>query len=77
MTDMTAEGRGRSVSDVELVQAIKRHPDPAVKNSEVAAEVGLTSTRVNELLGELEEEGIVTSKRFGSGKAWWVSENVA
>lgn len=69
---MSAEGRDRSVSDAELIQAVKRHPDPAVKSAEVAAEVGLTSTRVNELLGELERDGFLESKRFGSGKGWWI-----
>lgn len=69
---MSAEGRNRSVSDAELIEAVKRHPDPAVKSSEVATEVGLTSTRINELLGQLEHQGFLESKRFGSGKGWWV-----
>lgn len=71
---MSANKNSRSVSDSELIQVIKSHPHPAVKASEVADEVGLTGTRVNQILGELEEEGLVRSKRFGSGKAWWVPD---
>lgn len=72
MNDMSAQNDRRSVSDAELISVIKAHEDPAVKASEVAQEVGLTSTRVNQLLGELEEQEIVESKTFGSGLGWWV-----
>lgn len=74
---MSTDDRRRSVSNAELILVIKSHKDPAVKASEVAKEVGLTSTRVNQILKELEESGLVKSKRFGSGKAWWVPRRVS
>lgn len=71
---MSTSNDRRSVTDAELIEVIKTHPDRAVKASEVADEVGLTSTRVNQLLRELETDGLVQSKSFGSGLGWWVPD---
>jgi predicted transcriptional regulator len=71
---MSTRGKDRSVSDSELVQAIKCHPDPAVKSTELAEQLPLTSTRINELLKSLESEGILKKKSFGSANGWWVAE---
>jgi len=73
---MSADTSRRTVSDAELVDLVKSHDDPVVKSSEIAREVGLTGTRVNQILAELESDGLVKSKRFGSGKGWWVPERV-
>lgn len=70
----TQRGR-RKVTDSEILECIKSHPDPAVKSSEIAEEVGLTSTRVTQILNQLEEEGFVERKQFGSGLGWWISRN--
>jgi len=70
---MSTRGKERSVSDAELIQAIKRHPDPAVKSIELAEQLPLTSTRINELLKSLESEGILRKKLFGSANGWWVA----
>lgn len=72
---MSARGKERSVSDIELIRAIKEHPDPAVKSTELAEQLPLTSTRINELLKPLEQEGILCKKSFGSANGWWIAEN--
>ena len=69
---MGSRGKDRSVSDMELIQAIKSHPDPAVKTTELSEQLPLTSTRINELLKSLEEDGILEKKSFGSANGWWV-----
>ena len=74
MRDMSADNRNRSVSDSELIAAVKSHDDPAVKVSELEESLGLTGTRINQLLNDLEEQGVVASKRFGSGRGWWVPD---
>ena len=63
---------GQKVSDGELLQAVQDHPDPVVSNIELADEIPITSTRINQRLTRMESKGLVKSKRFGSGKAWWV-----
>jgi DNA-binding IclR family transcriptional regulator len=70
---MSTRGKDRSVSDAELIKAIKHHPDPAVKSTELAEQLPLTSTRINELLKSLESEGILKKKSFGSANGWWVA----
>lgn len=67
-------GRTRSVSDAEIIEAIKDSADPVVGASEVADTVGLTRQRVNELLNNLEDEGLLRSKQLGSGVAWWLAD---
>jgi len=71
---MSTRGKDRSVSDEELIQAIKQHPDPAVKSTELAEQLPLTSTRINELLKPLESRGILRKKSFGSANGWWVAK---
>jgi len=70
---MSSRGKDRSVSDIELIQAIRDHSDPAVKTTELAEQLPLTSTRINELLKPLEDEGILQKKSFGSANGWWIS----
>jgi len=72
MTDMSGNSSRRSVRDDELIEAVKSHSDPVVNAAELRDDIGLTDTRINQLLNELEENGIVESKQVGSGKAWWV-----
>ncbi|WP_153952817.1 winged helix-turn-helix domain-containing protein [Halosegnis longus] len=69
---MGAANNGQKVTDGELLQAVKDHPDPVVSNTELSENIPLTSTRVNQRLARMESQGLVKSKRLGSGKAWWV-----
>ena len=73
---MSTRGKDRSVSDSELVSAIKSHPDPVVKPTELSKQLPLSSTRIGQLLNELEEDGVVTKKQFGSGYGWWIPDRV-
>lgn len=70
---MRTRRKDRYTSDEELIQAIKRHPDPAVKSTEIAEQLPPRSTRINKLLKSLEREGILKKKSFGSANGWWVS----
>jgi len=74
--EMSTRGKDRSVSDSELIRTIKQHPDPAVKSTELAEQLPLTSTRINELLKSLEDDGILRKKSFGSANGWWIARNV-
>lgn len=76
MRDMSTRGKDRSVTDPELIQAVKSHPDPAVKARELSEQLGLSSTRISQLLNELEEDGMVMKKKFGSGYGWWVPKRI-
>lgn len=69
---MGVANNGQKVTDGELLEAVKEHPDPVVSNTELAQETPITSTRVNQRLSRMESQDLVKSKRLGSGKAWWV-----
>jgi len=73
---MSTRGKDRSVSDAELLDAIKQHPDPAVKSTELAEQLPLTSTRINQLLKSLEDDGILRKKSFGSANGWWIAKKL-
>jgi DNA-binding Lrp family transcriptional regulator len=69
---MSKPGPKQRVSDDRIVWAIKQANGPAASTSEIAEEVGLSTTQTRERLGELKRANIVESKKFGSGKGWWV-----
>jgi predicted ArsR family transcriptional regulator len=62
------------VTDDELIQAIQQVEEPVASASELAEQVGLTRTAVNERLKELLDEDRVEKKDVGRGYVWWVSD---
>lgn len=62
------------VTDDELIQAIEQIEEPVASASELAEQVGLTRTAVNERLKELLDEDRVEKKDVGRGYVWWVSD---
>jgi len=61
-------------SDIKYLRAIISHPDPAVTATEVGDEVGVTQQGAHSKLSDLEERGLVRSKKTGSrSRIWWVT----
>lgn len=71
MCNMGRRGPALKVEDDELVTAISSVNGPFATAVEVAEEVGLSPERVRERLKELEDRGVLESKRAGSAKAYW------
>lgn len=66
-------GREKTMTDAEIVDVIRQHPDRAVTATEVADRVDMTNTGVLKRLNQLAENDQLTRKKVG-GRAvvWWV-----
>jgi len=73
-----SRGRSKTMSDEEIIETIRSHPDEVVTAPEVAEEIDMTPAGVLKRLDQLAEEGVVTKKKVGSrAVVWWVNENQA
>ena len=68
-------GRPKKVSDAEILRVMREHPDKAVTATEIAEEIGITSTGLLNRLNELAEGGYVHKKRAGANAVVWWPEN--
>jgi len=59
---------------LDVIEAAREIDEPAFSPSEIAESVEVGETRVRQILNELETEGMVECKRFGSGKGWWLAD---
>jgi predicted transcriptional regulator len=70
---MAKRGSDRKVSDDRILLEFLLSPDPALFTSEVSDPLPLSRQRVNDLLNELENEGLVTSKTASGRRLWWIT----
>lgn len=69
-----SRGRKRTMSDEEILQQLREHPDPAVTATELADSLDMTSAGVLQRLNTLAEENKVSRKKVGSrAVVWWIS----
>jgi len=64
------------VSDSELkyLDAVSNHPDPVVTTTEIANQLDVTQQAVYSSFSDLEEKGLLESKKAGSrSKVWWLT----
>jgi len=62
----------------DVIKAIETHSDVFVTATEVADEIGVTSTTINERLHELKEEGEVERKKVGANAVvWWLPDSLS
>jgi len=66
-------GRGRDVSDIELLAAVLSAPDPVATAAEVGEAVGISRQGADKRLRALEEQGLVQSVKKGS-RLWWLTD---
>jgi biotin operon repressor len=66
-----APGRGREVSDIEIMRAVCEADGPVACAAEIADAVGMSRTGVTNRLHQLHEMGCVASKDVGNGLVWW------
>lgn len=67
-------GRGRDVSDVELLAAVLGAPDPVATAGEVGDAVGISRQGADKRLRALEEQGLMQSVKKGS-RLWWLTDD--
>lgn len=65
-------GRSPKISDSEILEIFRSSTDPVLTTSEVASEVDITHRGIRDRLENLEDEGLLESKKVGArGKVWW------
>ena len=63
------------MSDKEILDLIREHPDPCVTAVELATLVDMTSTGILNRLDVLKDEGCVQKKKVGSrAVVWWIED---
>ena len=68
-------GRDKTVGDERFLQILLEADDPVLGTTEIADIVGFsTNTGAQNRLDELEDRGLVGSKRIGNGLAWWITD---
>ena len=70
---MGAGGRRKTVSDEELLEAIRASEPPTVNAHSLAEEVPLSRRCVHARLMDLVEEGKVKTRTLGGdSRVWWI-----
>jgi DNA-binding transcriptional ArsR family regulator len=62
------------MTDAEILDWIRSHPDPVVSTSEVAEGIGMSRRGMGKRLKALRKDGKVSRKRIGRHDAWYVPE---
>lgn len=61
-------------SDEKYIRAMGKHPDPVVTAVELADIVDVSQQAAYTKLADLEDRGLVTSKKVGArSKVWWLT----
>jgi CTP-dependent riboflavin kinase len=67
-------GRKRTVSDRELLLVFEEADDPVLSAPEVANRLPIGKTGTYKRLRDLQGRGLLTSKKIGQGRAWWITD---
>jgi predicted ArsR family transcriptional regulator len=68
-------GRKPVVSDTQLLRLFAEEDDPVVSAPELAERLPISKTGVYKRLRDLDERGLIDSKKIGQGKAWWITQS--
>ena len=73
---MTKPGPNKAVSEREVLLYFVQDPDPAFTVNELASEFERTRQWADNILSDMESDGLVSSKNPGGGaKFYWVTES--
>jgi predicted ArsR family transcriptional regulator len=70
---MPSPGRKPTVSDKEILSVFALSPDPAFFASELTDELGLSRQGVLSRLDELDERGLLDSKKASGRRIFWIT----
>lgn len=71
-------GREPMITDDEILEVFKSNPDPALTTSELAEVLPIGRRGILDRLKELEEQGVLKSKKVGGrSKIWWYPGHTA
>jgi len=67
-------GRTPVVSDKQILRCFTEADDPVLSAPELADELPISKTGVYKRLRDLDDRELIDSKKFGQGKAWWITD---
>jgi len=68
-----SNGGHETVTDSELLRAIRNHRAPAVGSSDIASDVGVSRQAVDRRLRNFADEGLVNTDKVGRVRIWWLT----
>ncbi len=71
---MSKRGPEPDISDERLLFEIMLVRGPAAFASEIEEQVPLSRQRISKRLGQLEDAGLVVSKKAAGRRLWWVTD---
>jgi predicted transcriptional regulator len=72
---MSNAGRKPTVSDEEILRAVRVHPEPVITAKDIVEQIELTRQGVHNRLEDLVEEGYLKRKEVGSrAVVYWLSD---
>ncbi len=70
-------GRKPKITDDEILAVFRSSSDPVLTTSEVSSEFDITHRGVRDRLEQLEENGLLESKKVGARAiVWWDPEHI-
>lgn len=67
-------GRKPTISDEEILRRFALTAAPVVSSQELAEAFDFSVQGIRYRLVDLEEEGLIASKKAGSARMWWLTE---
>lgn len=68
-------GRNPVITDKQILRHFVKSNDPVTTAPELAEKLPISKTGVYKRLRNLDEKGLINSKKIGRGKAWWITED--
>lgn len=75
MSDSPDPGRRSRVPDRDIVAIFETAEDPALTTAEVADQLAIGTRATLNRLDMLLNDGLLASKRVGSGRVWWLASD--
>lgn len=75
MSGGTGRGRRPKVTDGEIIGVFESAGEPVLTTAEVANGLDIGPRATLKRLDSLRDEGILESKRVGSGRVWWLASD--
>jgi transposase-like protein len=67
-------GRKPTISDDEIIAAIRDHQDPILSTKEVSEQIGIGRDGTLKRLHQLKEEARVDNRMVGDSYAWYITD---
>ena len=71
---MATPGPDRQATNRQILKEIRNHYSPAVGASEIADRIEVSRQTVDRHLRELDDEGLVSTRKIGRVRVWWLSD---